>query len=49
MITAFKTKGGKTYRVTLDGMDVTSRCFYADDERKSIWFDSGEMILPRKR
>jgi len=32
-----------------DNGRVERRFFYADDERKSIWFDSGEMILPHKR
>lgn len=40
---------GYTLELHYDNGRVERRFFYADDERKSIWFDSGEMILPRKR
>jgi hypothetical protein len=40
---------GYTLELHYDNGRVERRFFYADDERKSIWFDSGEMNLPRKR
>jgi hypothetical protein len=36
MIVEVKVRGGKAYSVTLDGVDVTRRCFYADDERGEV-------------
>ena len=36
MIVNPKAKGGKAYSVALNGVEVTSRCFYADDERGEV-------------
>jgi hypothetical protein len=40
---------GYTLELHYDNGRVERRFFYADDERRSIWFDSGEMFLPRKQ